>query len=467
MIDETQLPTLYWREDGSKLSQEEVRFLFYRMARGKGLNSDIEVRQVIKALDKEKSGAFAKKLVQAFLDSGSNSKFKHYLTTGGQMGGNEIITNINAIFKQNMDDKRYKMAEYAVEALSMVGTNKALRQVEVISRKFVSKRPSVSERAFQALEASAQELNITSDELSDRIIPDFEFDGLFKTFEAGGEEYRAFVNTDFTLCFFDEDNKMRKSAPKETPSELKKEFKEIEKEIREIVKSQSGRLEKYLIEERRWTSEEWQGFFLQNPIMFVYAMRLLWGVFNAEGKLTNIFYCTNDSSLYNIEDEEIILEETDSISILHPYYLSKEQLTSWKNKTYELSFTSMFPQLDRKVFILPDEEKELNYTRFFVNRDIPKGADYVSSAIEKYGWSKQNSDGGRLDLIKKNRKNGHQANAHIEGVYSWYQGGTAKATVQHIYFSGKNWQDKLTLKDISPVFYSEVLADIDKLIQAV
>lgn len=464
-IDERDLPAIYWIDD-SKLNEIEVRFLFYRMARGKGLNSDTEIRQTMNVIDKTRSGAFAKKLIQAFADSGSNTKFKHYLTTGGQLGGDEVLPTLKSIFTYNMGEKRYKMAEYAVEALGMIGTNKALRNVEVISRKFASKRPSVSERAIQVLSAAATELNISTDELADRIIPDFEFEGLFKAFDVDGEEYRAFISSDFTLCFFDEDNKLRKSVPKNTNSELKKEFKEIEKEVRDIVKSQSGRLEKYLIEERQWTSEQWQAFFLQNPIMFVYSMKLLWAVFDENHQLKYVFYCHEDTSLYNFSDEEIELEETDKISILHPIYLTPEQINLWKAKIYELDKAPIFPQLDRTVFRVPSEEQEKNYTRIFANQDIPKGADFVASTIEKYGWIKSTGDGGHLELVKKYPKTEIRAYASIEGVYAWYQGGNTKATVHEISFIGKNWQEKVLLKDISPVFFSEVMYDIQRLIDA-
>lgn len=464
-IDERDLPAIYWTDD-SKLNEIEVRFLFYRMARGKGFNSDTEIRQTMNVIDKTRSGAFAKKLIQAFADSGSNTKFKHYLTTGGQLGGDEVLPTLKGIFTYNMSEKRYKMAEYAVEAMGMIGTNKALRNVEVISRKFASKRPSVSERAIQVLSAAATELNISTDELADRIIPDFEFDGLFKTFDVDGEEYRAFISSDFTLCFFDEDNKLRKSVPKNTNSELKKEFKEIEKEVRDIVKSQSGRLEKYLIEERQWTSEQWQAFFLQNPIMFVYTMKLLWAVFDENHQLKDVFYCHEDTSLYNYADEEIELEETDKISILHPIYLTPEQISLWKAKIYELDKTPIFPQLDRIVFRVLPEEQEKNYTRIFANQDIPKGADFVASTIEKYGWIKSTGDGGHLELVKKYPKTEIRAYANIEGVYAWYQGGNTKATVHEISFIGKNWQEKILLKDILPVFFSEVMYDIQRLIDA-
>ncbi|HAK79627.1 MAG TPA: hypothetical protein DCM71_22645 [Runella sp.] len=466
-IDESQLPPIYWKNNQGTFSKEEVRFLFYRMPRGKGLNSDIELRQLLPLIDRNQSGGFAKALLKAFADSGSNSKFKYYLTTGGMLGGDEALTTLKGIFKYNMDEKRYKMAEYAIDAMMQVGTNKALRSIEVISRKYVSKRPTVSDRAIKALDAAALELNITTDELADRIIPNFEFEGLFKSFEVDGDEYRAFVNSDFTLCYFDEDNKMRKSLPKSASSDLKKEFKEIEKEIRDVIKTQSGRLEKYMIEERQWSIGQWQAAFLESPIMFVYAMKLLWGIFNKEKEFKEVFYCQEDTSLLNLDDEEIEFEEGDYISILHPIYLTQEQIKAWQSKIYELSILSVFSQLERKTFTPSTDELELNYTRIFQNQDIPKGADYASSTIEKYGWIKSTGDGGHLELIKKHQTALIQANAEIEGVYAWYQGGNAKATVNNISFRGKSWNDTLSLKDIPPVFFSEVLFDIYRLINAV
>jgi hypothetical protein len=463
---EDELAKIYWKEDGEVFSHTEVRFLFYRIGRAKGLNSDIEARQLINAIDKEKTIKFTKQLIKAFADTGSDTKFKHYLTTAGQLGGNEILPTINNIFRQNLADKRIKMAEYTVEALGMVGTNKALRQVEVISRKLANKRPSVSEKAKVVLEAAATELNISADELSDRIIPDFEFEGLYKSFIVDNETFRAFINTDFSLTYFDEDNKIKKTLPKGATSELKAEFKEIEKELKEVVKGQKGRLEKYLVEERRWSVEAWKSFFQEHPIMFVYARKLIWGVFDKGEKLKESFYCSDDTSLYNIEDEEVELDEGDFIGLIHPIYLDEETLKKWKDKLYEMSFVTIFPQLERKVFYVQEAEKESNVSYLFNSVDIPKGADFVSSNVEKLGWYKSTGDGGSLELTKKHLSKGITAHIYIEGVVAWYQDGNVKATVHDVSFIGKNWSDKVLLKDVPPLFYSETMADIDYLINA-
>ena len=94
-----------------------------------------------------------------------------------------------------------------------------------------------------ALRMAAEEKGITLFELMDETIPDFGFTGLFYEFEAGGEQYRAFIDTNFQLVFLNENNRLFKSPPKTTSDDLKTEFKEIAKEIRDIVKSQSNRME--------------------------------------------------------------------------------------------------------------------------------------------------------------------------------------------------------------------------------
>lgn len=463
---ESELFPIYWREGGETFTSSEVRFLFYRMNRAKGINSDIEARQIINAIDKEKSLKFTKQLIKAFADTGSDTKFKHYLTTAGQLGGNEILPTISSIFRQNLADKRTKMAEYTVEALGMIGTNKALRQVEVISRKFANKKPAISQKALLVLEAASVELNISADELSDRIIPDFDFEGLYKPFQVGDETYRAFINSDFSLCYFDEDHKVRKSLPKGVASEQKAEFKEIEKELKEVVKGQKGKFEKFLVDERRWTSAAWVSFFQEHPIMFVYARKLVWGVFDENQNLKNSFYCSDDTSLYDLYDDEVELQDGDFVGLVHPIYLDADILKKWKDKLYEMSLITIFPQMDRKVFLVQDSEKESNVSKLFFNTEIPKGADFVSSNVEKMGWFRSNSDGGSLELTKKQIPKGISANIYIEGVMAWYQEGNAKATVYEVTFRGKNWSEKVLLKDLPPLFYSETMADIDSLINA-
>ncbi|MEJ1237117.1 DUF4132 domain-containing protein [Chryseolinea sp. T2] len=465
-IEETAVPELRWKETDEILDASAVRFLFYRMKRATGLNSDIEARQAIAHIDRETSGDFAKSLLKAFQDSNADVKIKYYLTMAALLGDNEMMSNLNSLFTKSMTDKRMKMAEYVVGALAMVGTDKALRLVETIYRKYASKKPAVSEAARGALDAAAKELNLTMDELSDRIIPNFDFDGIYKTITIDGDEYRAFVNDEFKVNYLTDDNKIRKSLPSAASKEMKAEFKDIEKEIGVVSKSQTVRLEKYLVEERRWTSDDWTRFFFNNPIMSVYAMKLLWSVFDQNGKLLKAFYCSQDGSLYDIQDEEVSLEADHTVGILHPIYLSADQLESWKQKLYDMSMTTVFPILDRAVITVIPAEAELNRTQLFLSKNIPKGADFVNTYLVKKNWIKSTGDGGMSEFAKLYKDGLIRAQANIEGPTAWYQGGTTPAKMYDVSFWSKTARSDIKLKDLPPVFFSEVMSDIESMINA-
>jgi Domain of unknown function (DUF4132) len=464
-IDEEKMPDLFWL-DKTALTIEEKRFLLYRMSRSKGLNSDIEARKIIQNIDKNTSGAFSKFLLAAFTDSDCNTKFKYYMTLSAMLGGDESVAALDTLFRKTIADKRVKLAEMVVAALAMVGTNKALLSVEVISRKFGNKKPAISAAANAALEAAAEELSITKDELADRIIPNFEFDGIFKEFEVEGSTYRAFVNADFTLCFIDEDNKMRKALPKNISKELKTEFADITKEIKNVSKSQTGRLEKYLVEDRKWTAEAWQTFFLHHPIMFVYAMKLLWIVYSENGNIKDIFQCQEDTSLVNYNDEEITLEETDIIGIYHPVHVAESVNTNWNNKLYDKNFVTVFPQTARKIFTPLPDELDKSVSERFNKTEVPKGADFAKSFMEKSNWLKGTGDGGSVEFVKIFADIGLRVLPYIEGPTAWYQEGKEKAIIHQINFLGKNWNDKFLIKDVPPIIYSEVMANLQELIDA-
>lgn len=464
-IEEETLPKLYWVGGKKELSQTETRFLFYRMKRAKGINSDIEAKQLLNFIDRSSSNKFAKAILNAFLNSNSDNKFKYYLSLAGLLGDDDIMHNLVILFKKNIANNRVKMAECVIGALAMVGSNKALRIVEVIYRKFANKKPVISNAAKDALTAAADELNISMDELADRIIPNFDFEGLYKRFEVDGEEYRAFISSDFTIIYLNESNKIRKSLPANTPKELKSEFKEIEKEVRDIAKSQSGRLEKYMIEERRWSVSDWHEFFFMNPIMFVYAIKLVWGVFDKDNSLKDIFYCAEDSSLYNINDEEMVIDNDKFIGIIHPIYLTEEDRKKWHDKIYNMKLVTIFPQLERTIFNVDENEKEFNFSGRFSGKKVPKGADFVNTFMVKKNWYKCAGDGGSSEFTKS-YKDQYKVNPYIEGPTVFYQGDNTPAIVHEVYFSTNDYNTKIKLKDLPPIFYSEVMSDIDQLIKA-
>ncbi|MFL5747730.1 MAG: DUF4132 domain-containing protein, partial [Niastella sp.] len=470
-LSEDALPALYY-SNGKQLSNDEVRFLLYRMSRVKTMRSDLEARLVINRLDKERSAGFALHLIKLFIDKETRPEHKYLLALSALLGNEAVADKIRITIDKWIDDSRFKMAEYGVGALALQGSNKALRWVELYSRKYKTKKANVGAAALLALEAAAEELNITVYELGDRIVPDFGFEGLFREFTIDGDNYRAFIDSNFKIAFFNDDNKKLKAIPASAANELKDEFKAIAKEVKDIVKSQSSRLEHYLVVQRRWNKEQWEQFFLTNPVMFIYATKLLWGIYD-NGVLKQCFYSQEDTTLMDAEDNEISIESTAQTGIVHPLQLSAEELKKWQRKFFDLSIEPVFQQLDRNIHPLAPEHKDVTVVRTFDG--IKTESRSIRGTLERYGWRKgPTGDAGSINTFFKDEEASDiMAVLEVEGVFVSGFDSDMDAELGRLHFRqrlGKNkWvpqpkDDKdpvlIPLGNLPEVFYSEVISAI-------
>lgn len=470
-LDEATLPPLYF-QSGRQLTADELRLVLYRMSQVKGMRTDAEIKPVLQLIDKERSGEFAKAVYKAFEEKGFDAKYKFLLALAALFGNDEMVNKFCSAINKFIEAGRKIMCEHGIEALALQGSNKALRWIEWYSRKFRNKKTYISETAEKALTAAAEELEITIHELGDRIVPDFGFEGLFKHFTVNGEEYRAFVDSNFKLAYFNEDNKKLKSIPAAAGKELVDEFKGIAKEVRDVVKAQSGRLEHYLVVQRKWAFEEWQQFFLNNPIMFIYATKLLWGVYDKENKLVSCFLCQEDTTLLDKEGNEIAAPEGYYIGIVHPISLAADDLQTWKRQFFDLSVEPVFPQLERPVYGVAEEDKAKRVVRSFVDLTTSSGA--IKNTLDKYGWRKGDTgDGGYIHAFYyTDRISKLEAELTVDGVFAF--GFDEEAKLGELYFADtsvkQSYRPGITnteederlvqLGMLPPVFYSEVIAAI-------
>lgn len=473
-LDESQLPSLHW-VSGKAFTSDEIRYLFYRQSRTKDIRIDSEAKPMLALIDKSTSHDFASALLKTYFTNGADAKQKYCLGLGAILGGDDECNSLKTKVTQWADAGRGKMAEYAVKALALNGSTKALRVVEFFSRKYKNKNKNIGAAANEAFVIVAEDLNISPYELADSIIPDFGFDGLFKEFEVDGETYRAFIDNDFKLAYLNEDNKVLKSLPKATTNELKEEFKEIGKEIKDIVKSQSSRLEQYLVIQRKWNTEKWQAFFMGNPVMFAYAIRLIWGIYDADNQLIDTFRCQEDQTLINAEGDEIELSEDVQIGMVHPISLTAEQITYWTENLYEDDIQPIFPQLTRPVIVLSENDKNLKISREF--QGVQYGGYGFISKMEKIGWNRGSVvDGGWISSYFKDFSDlGFTAIITQQGelCVGYYDGNAElnelmfvrKKAVQfgsYVYDEPSNENDErlMAFGEVPAIIYSEVMADM-------
>ncbi|MCU0437272.1 MAG: DUF4132 domain-containing protein [Raineya sp.] len=466
-LNESKLPKIVFIENLGIDEKILTRFVLYRLSRAKEIRSEVEARLILPFIDKKSSAEFAKSIFKAFIENGSDAKQKYCLTIAGFLGDDNLVDIVKPQITKWVDASRGKMAEYAVVTLALVGSNKALRAVEFFSRKYKNKYSNIGVAALNALQVAAEELNMDINELADSIIPDFGFENMYKTFQVNNEEYRAFINKDFKLAFLNEDGKIIKSAPKTTSKEVLEEFKEIGKEIRDVVKAQSSRMELYLVIQRKWQQSKWHQFFLTNPIMFMYATRIVWGIFDEKGALKQSFYCNEDTTILNLEDDEINLPENAEIGMVHPLFLSETEKNAWIEKFYELGIEPVFLQMQRPVVYLEESLKNKNIVEEF---DGKKGdPTAVKSLFRRFGWVAYDiEDHGDISSFAKTFETfGIRAIINTGGgLYLGYDGGwDAEFGTLGFYLFDAKWDDKgINLGKVPDVVYSEVMSELRQIV---
>jgi Domain of unknown function (DUF4132) len=469
-----ELPALYLK-DGSACSEDLVHFILYRMSRIKEMKADTEVKTIFNFIDKDKATPFAKKILQLFFDNGAEAKYKYILALVALIGNDDIVDKLKTNTIAFADGARNKMAEYTVGALAIHGSDKALRWVEFFSRKYKSKRANVGVAALAALEIAAAELNISTHELGDKIVPNFGFDGLFKSFEVGSESYRAFIDSNFKMAYFNEDNKKLKAIPSAADAELVSDFKAIAKEVRDIVKSQTPRLEYYLIIQRKWSVVAWQSFYLENPVMFIYATKLLWGQYDEQGNLQSCFICLEDTSLIDIDKNEIELDESLQIGIVYPTQLKEAEKQAWEKIFFKEKIDPMFAQLSRPIPNIEGIDLDTTILTKYEGKKMATGS--IRSTLEKYGWHKGGTgDGGYLESMNLlYQEKNIEAVMELDGVGVGYGWGTEeklgrlyvidKIKLPKRYYGYRKSTDDflVNFKDLPQIFLTEIFAALGKI----
>ena len=211
-------------------------------------------------------------------------------------------------------------------------------------------------------------------------------------------------------------------------------------------------------------------------MMFIYATKLLWGEYDEKGKLLQTFLCNEDTSLIDVDSNEINIGASSLIGIVHPSQLDDALLQQWKKQFFDLSIESIFPQLERKIPDLKDIDLSRSIITKYNGKHMVTGS--IRSTLERYGWHKGPvGDGGMLESFNLLYGDGAmEAILEIEGVgagYGW--GGDEKlerlyvidkSKIRQRWFSrpqNDNDDRLIKLKDIPSIFLSEMLAAIESI----
>ena len=400
--------------------------------------------------------------MEAFLADGAKAPQKYIMSLAGLLGDDDLLDYLKKLFTTLFEDNRLKMAQYVINTVALIGSIKALRFIDFVSKKY-KRKASLLATAKESLDIFAKEQGISMYELLDRLLPDFGFDGLYRLIDIEGQEYRVFVGKDFKLFYLNEDNKSRKSLPPKASKELKLEIKEIQKELREANKSQKERLEEYMIIQRRWSLSDWEEFYLSNPLMFVYASTLLWAEINEDNSINQLFYVDEDGSVLDSQDDEIELDGDKNITIIHSLRLDDEQKKIWGESFYDREIVQPFEQLNRIFYHISEDEKTQKSLTRYTGKKPNKSGSMVKSILESRGWQKDIVDAGSIDFYKDFIDENIRINLGVSGInISYFEGYDDWMEIYDTTFTKINdYTQQTRLKNIPEIIFSELIRDME------
>ena len=377
--------------DGSETEQKYLEAMLLCYANMSELGVSAAAKNIAEGINTRELNNFAQSVFGKWVDLGAQAKTKWVLYFSAIHGGESMVDILMQYIKQWGENSRGAIASEAVRAMALSGSTTALMNVDGMSRKFKNKM--VRSAAADALSNAAKELGMTTEELADKIVPNLGFDeNMCREFDFGPRQFKVYLGAGNTLEIFCGDKQV-KNLPKaganddaEKAANAMADFKEMKKQLKTVAANQKSRLESVLMNDRKWTVDGWNELFVKNAVMHGFATGLIWGLYDADGKLTETFRYTEEGSFNTVDDDETELPADGSIGLVHPLELTKEQIEGWKEQLSDYEIEQPFPQLDRKVYTMTEEEK--NSTEILRFDGIELNSLSLIGKLTKIGWYK-------------------------------------------------------------------------------
>lgn len=465
-----QLPTVHFQNPGGEQPTESDTASPEYMAAILAAYADMEIlgvnqnaKTLAAPLVAQELAAYVDTVYNAWTAAGAEAKKRWVLYAVAIHGDAGRILLLQAQIKEWADHSRGAIAADAVRAMALNGSSQALLLVDQMARKFKSNQ--VKNAAREALADAASALEISREELEDRIVPDLGFDAkMEQTLDYGTRNFTVRLNLQLELEIYDSSAKQLKKLPApgkqddtEKAQQAQEAFKQMKKQLKLVASAQKLRLEQALFAARYWRTDAWKALFVSNPLMHQFAVGLIWGIYE-NGQLKETFRYMEDGSFNTVDEQEYALPESGMIGLVHPLELSQELLDAWKEQLSDYEITQPVQQLERPVYHVTEEEKGMEKLTRFYDKEV-NGATLVRSLLS-LGWERgEILDGGYYDNCCRSD---HELGAVLTftGVGVGYE--NEDITIEDLCFTNKG---KPCMPDkVGERYFSEVVLQIARIV---
>jgi hypothetical protein len=319
---------------------------------------------------------FSLALFEQWLTAGAPSEDGWALTQLAHFGDDEAVRLLQPLVARWPGENQHQRAVKGLKVLGAIGTETALRAINQIAEK--AKFSAIKAEAGEQIRAIAANLGLTPDQLADRLVPDFGLrDEAALVLDYGPRQFKVGFDEALKPFVTDIDGKPRKSLPKPGAKDDElladaayQRFAALRKDLRSVAADQVKRLERAMVQGRTWTPAEFDEHFVQHPLVWHLARRLVW-IAEAGGERT-AFRLAEDKGCTDVDEDEYALPANAAVRLAHPAIMGAE-VDAWAEILADYEILQPFPQLGRPVHAFTEEELRTGRLTRFEGASVPVG----------------------------------------------------------------------------------------------
>jgi predicted DNA-binding WGR domain protein len=386
------LPPVLLRDGRGALPAEAVSNLVMVLALGRTGVPYAGVDVVREACDPESLAEFAWGLFQRWQTaSGGDSKENWVLDILGVVGDDETVRRLTPLILAWPGEGGHARAVTGVQVLARIGTDVALMHLHGIAQR--AKFKGLKAAAQQKMADVAAGLGLSADQLADRLVPQFGLDEAGSmVLDYGSRQFTVGFDEQLRPYVADGTGKRLKALPKpgarddaELAPAAYKQFAALKKDVRTVAADQIRRLERAMVTSRRWSGAEFRQLFVDHPLLWHIVRRLVWGVYDENGRPAGAIRVAEDRSFSDVHDDEMQLADDARVGVAHPLHLG-DTLADWVEVFADYEILQPFAQLSRETFSFTAEEAATTRLTRFEGRTVPTGRVI---GLERKGWRRE------------------------------------------------------------------------------
>lgn len=375
--------------EGCKLSADQLVTVLSELK----VSSRGEITSLVRKMRRVENATqwdwFSLELFERWLQAGAPPSDKWCMLSIGFLGSDKAVLSLIPQMLQWRQSGLVQRAMLGLECLKLRGSETALLKLNEIAN--TPELRSLQSKARQYVLDIALELNLSVEQLEDRLIPKHGFDSNARQFLSfGTREFEIGIKSGLKP-FVKDSNAIRDSLPapgsKDDPAlarEAKHTWQRIKSDLKSFAKVQSARLERAMIDKRLWIASDFNAYFLAHPLMRTLARGILWCTVDELNGREILFRVTAESTLSTSNEREFQLQPNQHVRIAHVLFMTQEEIGIWQEIFLDYEITQPFEQLGRKTQILPTALKDATDLSPLAQQKVEAVA--LPTFLEKRGW---------------------------------------------------------------------------------